>query len=62
MKEAYMILRSVDIVLVIKVEKIVGVRLIFMFHYVEKVLLKFNHLKFKEANTPYDSSTKILKS
>ena len=31
-------------------------------YYIEKVLFKFDHLKFKEANTPYDSSTKLIKN
>ena len=26
------------------------------------MLIKFNHLKFKEANTPYDSSIKLLEN
>ena len=47
MKEAYMILGTVDVVLVIKVEK---------------MLLNFDHLKFNRANISYDSSNKILKS
>ena len=47
MKKVYMIVWSVDIVIVIKIEKIWG--LIFMSHYVEKMLLKFNHLKFNGA-------------
>ena len=36
--------------------------LIVMSHYVEKVLLKFDHLKFGGAKPPCDSSIKILKS
>ena len=59
MKEAYMILRSVDVVLVIKVGKIVGVN--FMTHYVENMFLKFDHLKFNGANISNDSSNKIRK-
>ena len=31
-------------------------------HYIEKVLEKFNHLKIKEANTPFDPSIKLVKN
>ena len=31
-------------------------------HYVEKVLDKFQHLKFKEVNTPFDQSLKLEKN
>ena len=31
-------------------------------HYVEKVLNKFNHLKVKDANTPFDHSVKLEKN
>ena len=31
-------------------------------HYIEKVLNKFNHLKIKEANTPFDPSIKLIKN
>lgn len=31
-------------------------------HYIEKMLSKFKHLKFKEYNTPFDSSVKLAKN
>ena len=31
-------------------------------HYIEKVLNKFNHLEFKECNTPFDPSIKLVKN
>ena len=31
-------------------------------HYIDKVLLKFNHIKFNEVNTSYAFSIKILEN
>ena len=31
-------------------------------HYIEKVVNKFNHLKIKDANTPFGSSVKLEKN
>ena len=52
-------LGEVDTILGIKVKKQSRGYSLCQFHYIEKVLLKFNHSKFKEANTPYDSSIKL---
>ena len=45
-----------------KWNKIVGVSKLGQPHYVEKVLDKFQHLKFKEVNTPFDPSLKLKKN
>lgn len=55
-------LGEVDTILGIKVKKNSGGFSLCQSQYIEKVLLKFNHLKFKEANTPYDSSIKLLEN
>ena len=55
-------LGEVDTILGVKVRKHSGGYSLCQSHYIEKVLLKFNHLKFKEANTPYDSSIKLLEN
>ena len=55
-------LGEVDTILGIKVKKHSGGYALSQSHYIEKVLLKFQHLKFKEANTPYDSSIKLLEN
>jgi len=55
-------LGEVDTILGIKVNKHSGGYSLCQSHYIEKVLLKFNYLKFKEANTPYDSSIKLLEN
>ena len=52
-------LGEVDTILGIKVKKHSKAYLLCQSHFIEKVLLKFNHLKFKKANTPYDSSIKL---
>ncbi|XP_056690439.1 secreted RxLR effector protein 161-like [Spinacia oleracea] len=43
----------------IKVRKNSGGYPLSQSHYVEKMLKKFDHLNFKEANTPYDTSCKL---
>ena len=55
-------LGEVDTILGVKVKKHNGGYSLCQSHYIEKVLLKFNYLKFKEANTPYDSSIKLLEN
>ena len=55
-------LGEVDTILGIKVKKHSEGYSLCQSHYIEKMLIKFNHLKFKEANTPYDSSIKILEN
>ncbi|KAH9767601.1 hypothetical protein KPL71_011332 [Citrus sinensis] len=55
-------LGKVDTILGVKVNKHSGGYSLCQSHYIEKVLLKFNYLKFKEANTPYDSSIKLLEN
>ena len=55
-------LGEVDIILGVKVNKYSKGYSLCQSHYIEKVLLKFNYLKFKKANTPYDSSIKLLEN
>lgn len=55
-------LNEVDTILGIKVKKISGGYSLNQCHYIKKMLTKFEHLKFKEANTPYDSSCKLSKN
>ena len=55
-------LGEVNTILEIKVKKNSEGYLLCQSHYIEKVLLKLNHLKFKEVNTPYDSSIKLLEN
>ena len=53
---------EVDIILGIKVKKYNGDYSLCQSHYIKKVLLEFNYLKFKETNTLYDSSIKLLEN
>lgn len=55
-------LNEVDTILGIKVKKHSGGYALCQSHYIDKVIHKFNHLKIKEANTPYDSSIKLLEN
>ena len=55
-------LGEVDTILGIKVKKHSGGFALGQAHYVEKVLNKFNHLKVKDANTPFDHSVKLEKN
>ena len=52
-------LNEVDTILGIKVRKNSGGYSLSQSHYVEKMLKKFEHLTFKEANTTYDTSCKL---
>ena len=52
-------LGEVDTILGIKVRKHSGGFALCQSHYIEKVLSKFKHLDIKEANTPYDVSSKL---
>ena len=49
-------LGEVDTIWGVKMKKHSGDYSLCQSHYIENVLFKSNHLKFKEANTPYDSS------
>ena len=53
---------EVDIILGIKVKKYNGDYSLCQSHYIKKVLLEFNYLKFKQTNTLYDSSIKLLEN
>ena len=46
----------------IKVIKNNGGYLLNQSHYIENVLNKFNHLKIKKVNTPFDLSVKLIKN
>ena len=50
---------EVDTILSIKVNKHSRGHSLCQSHYIENLLLQFNHLKFKEVNTTYDSSIKL---
>ena len=52
-------LGEVDTILGIKVRKHSGGFALCQSHYIEKVLSKFKHVHIKEANTPYDVSSKL---
>ena len=55
-------LGEVDKILGVKVKKHSGGFALCQSHYIEKMLNKFSHLKIKEANTPFDSSIKLIKN
>ena len=55
-------LNEVDTILGIKVKKHNGGFALSQSHYIEKVLTKFKHLNIKEANTPYDVSSKLVEN
>ena len=55
-------LNEVDTILGIKVRKHSGGFSLCQSHYIEKVLTKFKHLNIKEANTPYDVSSKLVEN
>ena len=55
-------LGEVDIVLGVKVKKYSGGYSLCQSHYIVQVLLKFNYLKFKNVNTQYDYSIKLLEN
>ena len=53
-------LNEVDTILGIKVKKHNGGYVLCQSHYIEKLLLKFNHLQIKEVTTPYETSGTII--
>ena len=53
-------LNEVDTILGIKVKKHSEGYALCQSHYIDKLLLKYKHLNFKEASSPYDSSIKIF--
>ena len=53
---------EVGTILGIKVKKHSGSYALNQSHYISEVLDKFKHLKIKEANTPYDTSIKIVEN
>ena len=55
-------LGQVDTILGIKVKQNSRVYELYQSHYVEKVLDKSKHLKFKEVNTLFDPSLKLEKN
>ena len=55
-------LGEVDTILGVKVKKHSGGYSLCQSHYIENVFFKFSHLKFKEANTTYDLSVKLLEN
>ena len=55
-------LNEVDTILGIKVRKHSGGFALYQSHYINKILNKFNHLNIKEANTPYDVSSKLTEN
>ena len=55
-------LGEVDTILGIKVKKHSGGFSLCQSHYIDKIIFKFNHLGIKEANTPFDVSTKLAEN
>lgn len=55
-------LGQVDTILGIKVKRNSGGYELSQTHYIEKMLDKFKHLRFKEVNTPFDPSVKLEKN
>jgi hypothetical protein len=55
-------LEEVDTILGIKVKRYNGGYSLNQCHYIDKLINKFEHLNFKEANTPYDSSSKLVEN
>lgn len=55
-------LKEVDTILGIKVKKFSRGYALCQSHYIEKMLLKFQHLRIKEVSTPYDSAFKLIKN
>ena len=55
-------LNEVNTILGIKVRKHSGGFALCQSHYINKILNKFNHLNIKEANTPYDVSSKLTEN
>ena len=55
-------LKEVNTILDIKVNKHSGGYALCQSHYVEKMVLTFQHLGIKEAGTPYDSTIKLTEN
>ena len=55
-------MNEVYTILGIKVKKHSGGYALNQSHYTSKVLDKFKHLGIKEANTPYDTTMKLVKN
>ena len=55
-------LNEVDTILGVKVKRHSGGFALCQSHYIQKVLSKFSHLNIKEANTPYDVSSKLTEN
>ena len=55
-------LKEVNTILGIKVKKYSRGYALCQSHYIEKMLLKFQHLGIKEASTPYDSTFKLTEN
>ena len=55
-------LNEVDIILDIKVKKHSEGLAICQSNYIDKVLIKFNHLNIKKPNTPYDVSFRFTEN
>ena len=55
-------LNEVNTILGVKVKRHSGGFALCQSHYIEKVLSKFSHLNSKEANTPYDVSSKLTEN
>jgi hypothetical protein len=55
-------LNEVDTILGIKVKRHSEGYALCQNHYIEKVLLKYKHLNFKEINTPFGSNYKLVEN
>ncbi|GKD59621.1 zinc finger, CCHC-type containing protein, partial [Tanacetum coccineum] len=55
-------MNEVDTILGIKVKRHSGGYELNQCHYIDKIIDKFQHLNIKEANTPYESSCKLVEN
>nr|GEU32914.1 hypothetical protein VITISV_013138 [Tanacetum cinerariifolium] len=55
-------MNEVDTILEIKVKKHSGGYALTQCHYIDKIIDKFQHLNIEEANTPYESSCKLVEN
>ncbi|GJQ96763.1 retrovirus-related pol polyprotein from transposon TNT 1-94 [Tanacetum coccineum] len=55
-------MNKVDTILGIKVKRHNGGYALNQFHYIDKIIDKFQHLNIKDANTPYESSCKLVEN
>ncbi|GJR28062.1 zinc finger, CCHC-type containing protein [Tanacetum coccineum] len=55
-------MNEVDTILGIKVKRHSGGYALNQYHYIDKIIDKFQHLNIKEAKTPYESSYKLLEN